>query len=225
MPGLNSETSKGGIVTDSNGDGTYALISNPEWMAIAKNIENVAANWTDGSVGSGCLLRGNVGTTLCTGGASGYDGPDPDSGSGRSDSGTASLTLDNGEEIWDFSGNVWEWVDWDMSDTLLTIATDSKAFVSSDGSTVQDWREFANLDTNISDGSEMSLESWQATDSSLDGNDGIGRYYGGRANSGGAAIRGGDSSNGTNAGAFALSLANESINASTDIGFRCVYRP
>ena len=63
----------------------YELISNPEWMAIARNVENVAANWTGGSVGSGCVKRGNVEDTLaCTGGDSAYDGPNPDFGSSRS---------------------------------------------------------------------------------------------------------------------------------------------
>jgi hypothetical protein len=43
----------------------YSLISNPEWLAIAREIENIASNWTAGSVGSGCLFRGNSGDIDC----------------------------------------------------------------------------------------------------------------------------------------------------------------
>ena len=41
--------------------------------------------------------------------------------------------------------------------------------------------------------------------------------------SGGAALRGGNWNNGTNAGAFALNLNNSSSNTNTNIGFRCVF--
>jgi hypothetical protein len=223
---LNSESSRGDIDSDTNTDGTYALISNPEWITIARNVENVAANWTDGSVGSGCLMRGNVGATnACTGGDSGYNGLGPDFGSGRSDNGTASLTLDNGEEIWDLSGNVWEWVDWDMTSTLVTVTPANKAYISSEGSQQSAWKEFVDLDTNIAGGDEMFPDSWQATDTSLQGSDGIGRYYAGNNSSGGAARRGGRWSAGTRGGAFALALHGSPSDRSSGLGFRCVYRP
>lgn len=223
---LNTESGRTNIDNDTNTDGTYALVSNPEWMTIARNVENVAANWTDGSVGSGCLLRGNVGgTNACTGGDSGYNGSDPDSGASRSDNGTASLTLDNGEEIWDFSGNVWEWVDWDSSSTLATVTPANKAYLASDGSPQSAWREFKDLDSNIAGGDEMFPDSWQATDTNLQGADGVGRYFAGTNSSGGAAFRGGNWNAGTVAGAFALILQHSSTHTLTNVGFRCVYRP
>ena len=43
--------------------------------------------------------------------------------------------------------------------------------------------------------------------------------------SGGAAYRGGNWNNSTNAGAFALNLNNSASNTNTNIGFRCVVRP
>ena len=223
---LNTESGRTNIDNDTNTDGTYALVSNPEWMTIARNVENVATNWTDGSVGSGCLLRGNVGgTNVCTGGDSGYNGSDPDSGASRSDNGTASLTLDNGEEIWDFSGNVWEWVDWDMSSTLATVTPANKAYVTSEGSPQSAWKEFRDLGSNIAGGDEMFPDSWQATDTNLQGADGIGRYFAASNSSGGAARRGGRWINGADAGAFALNLNASSSSATSFIGFRCVYRP
>jgi len=39
----------------------YHLITNWEWMAIARDIEQVPENWTGGAVGSGMIKRGNVG--------------------------------------------------------------------------------------------------------------------------------------------------------------------
>jgi hypothetical protein len=37
----------------------YRLITNKEWMTIARNAENVDVNWSGGAVGAGCLNRGN----------------------------------------------------------------------------------------------------------------------------------------------------------------------
>ena len=120
---LNSEVSNGGIDNDVNEDGTYALISNSEWMSLARNIENVPANWTSGIVGTGCLFRGNVGAELPCEGPEGPAGSEvnsgynhdrqPDYGSNRSSTEklTAKLTLSNGAEIWDLSGNLLERTD------------------------------------------------------------------------------------------------------------------
>ena len=33
-------------------------------MSLARDIEKEPANWTSGTVGTGCLFRGNVGATL-----------------------------------------------------------------------------------------------------------------------------------------------------------------
>lgn len=195
-------------------------------MTIARNVENVAVNWTSGVVGDGCLMRGNVGgTNACTGGDSGYNGPDPDYGAGRPDNGTASLTLDNGEEIWDLSGNVWEWVDWDMTIVLATVTPANKAYISSEGSPQSAWKDFTDLDTNIAEVDEMFLGSWQASDISLLGSDGIGRFYAGNNTSGGAVLRGGVWDAGQQAGAFALFLGFSSSSTYASFGFRCVYRP
>ena len=224
---INSESTRSDIDSDNSSDGTYALISNPEWITIARNIEDVDSNWTGGSVGSGCLFRGNVGGALaCSSVDSGYNAStDPDSGSGRSDGGTASLTLDNGEEIWDFSGNIWEYIDWDISSTLLSITPANKAYYSVDGSAQSAYREFLNLDVNIDGSDEMFPDSFQATDLSFQGSDGIGRYFAGVNSSGGYAQRGSAWSTGGDGGAFSLSLSGSSTSTSANSGFRCVYRP
>lgn len=113
----------------------FHLISNHEWMAIARDLENVGANWSGGRVGSGCLFRGNSSSGHTVSAISGvndcgyasaslipvdnryhyYTGiiGVPDSGHDRNP--TAKLTLSNGEQIFDFSGNQDEYVDFDMT--------------------------------------------------------------------------------------------------------------
>jgi formylglycine-generating enzyme required for sulfatase activity len=226
---LNSETGDTNINADTNSDGTYDLISNPEWMAIARNVENVAENWTGGAVGDGCLKRGNIGGTYnCTGSngsvASGYNGADPDDGSARENyNGTAELVLSNGESIFDFSGNVWEWVDWTLGGGLSTNmasgADGDKPYIDADGAPVSAWRELSALDHFTA---HSPVTAILPSDSTFNADQGMGKYYAGT--SGGAAIRGGRWNRGTNAGAFALALNHSSSYSYTNIGFRCVFR-
>lgn len=219
---LNSELNDSDRENDVNNDGTYALISNPEWMAIARNVENVDANWTNGTVGQGCLKRGNIGGAFaCTGGDSGYDGGDPDFGISRSDNGTAQLILDNGETIWDLSGNVWEWVDWTLGAPLSTNMTQvNKPYVGTDGTQVDDWRELDVIDNFTA---HVPSTAILPSDSTFNANFGMGRVFTGT--SGGAAVRGGIYAYGAYAGVFALGLSYTSTGSGGDIGFRCVYRP
>ncbi|MDD4358558.1 MAG: hypothetical protein PHY30_01945, partial [Candidatus Pacebacteria bacterium] len=61
-----------------------------EWMALARDIEQVASNWTGGAVDSGVIKKGNVGSTT-----GGYDGDNPEVGVTNN---FAKLKLSNGEE-------------------------------------------------------------------------------------------------------------------------------
>ena len=215
---LNSESSDSDIDNDTGDNGTYALISNPEWMTIARNIENVDKNWTSGTVGTGCLFRGNVaGPVPCQGVDSGYrkEFLGPDFGLERPD--LAKLTLNYGAEIWDFSGNVQEFVDWN-------VAQADKAYVLADGSPISSFKEFTALDTNTGEDDVMSPNTWQPTNPTLDSTNGIGRYIA-RGETNRVAIRGGDWGNASNAGVFALGFNSEANAVLPFIGFRCVYRP
>lgn len=96
----------------------YDLISNQEWMAIARNIEETTSNWPSGTIGVGCVKRGNIGISdSCS-----Y-GP----GSIETDGGASTKAkheLSNGEFIYHFAGNVYEWVDMGKDD-LLTLGPDT----------------------------------------------------------------------------------------------------
>ncbi len=202
----------------------YDLISNAEWMAIARNIENVGTNWTGGSVGSGCLMRGNVGgTSACTGGNSGYDGPNPDFGTSRSDNGTAQLVLSNGQVIWDFSGNMWEWVDWTLGGSLSTSMMQAdKPYVSGDAGPVDAWRELNAIDVFSSLAPTTSLLPTNPTYGDAQG---VGSYWSGISGGAGTALRGGSWNQPTIAGIFFLWVGDPNPSPFNAVGFRCVYRP
>ena len=96
----------------------YHLITNNEWMTIARNIEQVGDNWTSWTVWSGAIFRGNV-----------WIDDDPASCGSNSvldwntDWDNCIITewihdgrnkrmhiLSNGSQIWDLSWNVWHHV-------------------------------------------------------------------------------------------------------------------
>ncbi|MFP5206432.1 MAG: type II secretion system protein [Acidobacteriota bacterium] len=94
------------------------LITNNEWQTIAWNAENVASNWSGGSVGSGALYSGhndnvpaNASLPSPTDSQScvGTDGPTSCGGTGTATSQIRTLTLSNGSIIWDMAGNLWQW--------------------------------------------------------------------------------------------------------------------
>lgn len=138
------------------------LITNQEWMTIVRNAEQVEENWSGGSVGSGCLFRGNVGSND----ACGYDGANPEKGINRNPK--AKLILSNNEEIWDMAGNVWEHVMKDLNDTLVnnhpTILSDN----------TWKWSEHTASWTSYGD---LSYNEIRPSNSSWNANQGMGRIY------------------------------------------------
>ena len=220
---LNSELTNTARENDANTDGTYSLISNPEWMAIARNIENVDSNWTEDSVGVGCLKRGNYldnGSSDNCSVASGYNGDDPEFGSSRPNADTAQLTLSNGSVIWDFSGNVWEWVDWTLGDPL-SYDMDSSDMATDSLDTSSGWKNIEAVDTFTVHFPSTSLKP----ESYIETSEGIGQYYFYSAAAGGSALRGGSWDDDQKTGIYALNLSVRSNNTSPYFGFRCVYRP
>jgi hypothetical protein len=193
---LNSETLRIGIDTDQNSDGTYALTSNPEWMTMARNIESVAINWTSGIVGNGCIKQGNISQNyFCNDIQSGFNGTNFNiytvpSGLTSSTNQLAKLIFSNGEEIWDLAGNLYEWVDWRPDNVPNFVSWTTRAHQSGNYNAI----EFNNLDTNIDITDQMFPDSWSPLDGSLNGANGVGRYFGSKQDfiqPGGGAARGG----------------------------------
>lgn len=98
------------ITTATNACTGCHLITEAEWLTIAQNVLSVPSNWSSGIVGSGYIYSGhNDSAPLSTlaadpSDANGYSGETNVGGNQR-----RTLTLTNGEVIWDFAGNVLEW--------------------------------------------------------------------------------------------------------------------
>ena len=89
------------------------LITEAEWMTIAQNVLSVASNWSSGTVGIGYIYSGHNDNVPANALAASPDDNDGYYGTGNSSSSGANqkrtLTLSNGEVIWDMAGNVYEW--------------------------------------------------------------------------------------------------------------------
>ena len=216
-------------IDDSHG--TYAVISNPEWMAIARNVEQVPENWSNNSPGvhPGVMARGhsdNNPTSALVANADdalGYVGTNGNSAAQAANSGweqRRTLELSNGEIIWDFAGNVWEWVDWQVTPA-------KKAYRSTDGLPTSNFLDFKFLDRLIGENADdqMLPSTFMPVFTSLTRSNGLGGYLAGNNSSGGAVLRGGGKNGIADAGTFALYLGVSVNNAGTNFGFRCVLRP
>jgi prepilin-type N-terminal cleavage/methylation domain-containing protein len=85
------------------------LITEAEWMTIVQNVLSEHSNWSTNVVGSGYIYSGHNDNVPTNSLASAADS-DPYSGTGNvSGNQKRTLTLTNGEVIWDLAGNVWEW--------------------------------------------------------------------------------------------------------------------
>lgn len=220
------------------GSSSAHLISNAEWMTLARNAEAQAGNWTGGSVGSGYLFAGHndnaparalrasttdTGNNACayTDSAGTTEAPSGcPTNTASNTSGTAGnqkrvFTLSNGSYIWDIPGNVWEW----NSDTITEA---NQPDVS--GQSGFNWREF----TALTGYGTLSYDLVRPLSTSYDATYGVGRIY---HNSGSVAattygfLRGAYWAGPSYAGAFALVLDGAPSFRGTYFGFRCASDP
>jgi hypothetical protein len=197
----------------------FDLISNPEWMAIAHNIEANGVNWTGASVAQGALFRGHA-DAIPNNALDVTDVNNPWDGTADIPTDTfgkaqkRTFYLSNGEEIWDFSGNLWEWVDWTLSPGLTSGPT---TCVGLNQLNAVNCAALAAIDYMPGNPAGIPILNY---DSLL----GIGSLNGGN---GGGTMRGGNYTFGTSySGIFAVSFnVPPGTSGSSGIGFRCVYRP
>ena len=192
--------------------GNFTMITNRQWMTIARNAELRAVNWDSGIQGSGAMFRGN------SNGGSALDGTNSLSGIN-----TRTLTLSNSEVIWDLAGNVWQWVDlMEVGTTFNGAACGSsnglRSFFENDGVNACSFESpFAKTGA-----SDVRFE--MGPEGNFNANNGVGRIWS-QNSEGRVLLRGGDWDVDGIAGAFAALLYGEPGDSDTSVGFRCAFEP
>jgi hypothetical protein len=191
------------------------LITEAEWLTIVQNVLTVPSNWSTGTIGSGYIYSGHNDSsptnviTADTSDSNGYVNTGNTSGNQR-----RTLTLTNGEVIWDMAGNVWECT---SGQTNGTTAQQPGVVGNSYTSWIQ-WNAvttpgnlspspFPNYGTSAAIG-------WTSSN-------GIGMLLSSYAETGlPGFVRGGNLDDGSYAGVLALALYPSPSGMSSTIGFR-----
>ncbi len=212
-----------GEIMESGFAGSFKLITNPEWMTIARNVEVQDANWSSATVGTGHLSRGwtaesaddawtNSSLASSSKGSCLFNTAAETCASAGTHKYKRTFVLSTGEDIWDFAGNASEWVDWDDTAGFTQGPNDTSP------ANVEDPREVNDINGSL------TLLDIQPTDNTYTATEGVGRWFALTDPTAGHSARGGGLEWGASGGAFALSLEEDGSSA-PGIGFRCVYRP
>jgi hypothetical protein len=188
------------------------LITEAEYLTIAQNVLSVGTNWSTGIVGSGYIYSGhndNAPANALVAGTddnNGYYGETNTGGNQR-----RTLTLTNGQVIWDLSGNVYQWTQ--------GTTTGNQPGVLGGGYT---WRNYTSVTTH----GTLSPDPFPATTgvsgaSSWNSSSGIGQIYSSTDDSSLRSFaRGGYWNYGGYAGVLYLFLFYSPSGTSTQNGFR-----
>ncbi len=188
------------------------LITDAEYLTIVQNVLSVPSNWSGGVVGSGYIYSGHNDNAPANAlvpdpsDANGYAGETNTGGNQK-----RTLTLTNGQVIWDMAGNVWEW-------TSAT-TTGNQPGVLGGGF---NWRQWTALTTH----GTLSPDPFPGTtgisgSSAWTSTQGIGQLYSSADDTAARAFRrGGDWSNGSGAGVLALVLSYSPSTTNAGVGFR-----
>jgi len=189
------------------------LITEAEWMTIAQNVLSVASNWSSGTVGTGYIYSGHNDNNpanaveASTNDSDGYANTNNTSGNQK-----RTLTLSNGETIWDLAGNVWEWT--------AGTTTGGQPGITGEGAFA--WKEWTAVNTPGS----LTVPATPAStglsgSSSWNSGYGVGQLYSYVSDASlRGFIRGGNWSYGGSAGVLTLNLYNSPGSAYNYIGLR-----
>ena len=185
------------------------LITEAEWLTIAHNVLSVDSNWSGGTVGSGYIYSGhNDGSAgalaASTNDSDGYSGTGNVSPSNQ----RRTLTLTNGEVIWDIAGNVWKW-------------TSDQTSGGQPGASGFAWREWNTIAGTGSLSPNPHPSYGTPAASNWTSGHGIGVIFSNSTDIGARAfVRGGGWGYGGYAGVLAVALDNVPSHTNTFIGFR-----
>ena len=219
------------------------VMTNNEWMTVARNLETVKDNWCDKN-GTNCgAIPGTIGKILANGH---YDslpnqaliasddnfpcfGTTSDNSNlcGHPSSQKRTLTLTNGNVIWDFAGNVWHWVDFKVT---RKDQPESKTNGVIDHGWLKSDYSPGSLPSVITDNGtgNLSYDTYRPSNPNWNSTNGIGRihHYSDPNDTDTtlyAFIRGGNWRHGPDNGAFNVHMSPVGTKTNIDdVGFRCV---
>ncbi|HUC94464.1 MAG TPA: hypothetical protein VMR19_00465 [Candidatus Saccharimonadales bacterium] len=222
----------------------WHLVTNDEWMTVARNVERVEVNWCNRD-GTDCgNPPGTPGKIL----ANGHNDSNPNraltastdnkpcfgtttDGSnicGGESSQKRTLTLSNGEIVWDLAGNIWQWIDAEIA---------RKDEPQSKTGRILDyrwqWSEFAPGAgaSIISSNGTLADKDFRPSNSNWNSNQGVGRVYhfdqlDDTDTTLYTYIRAGNWRHGYDSGIFTVHLSPvASKTGIDDVGFRCATEP
>ncbi len=198
------------------------VMTNREWMTLARNVISQPDNWVSGRVGNGIMYKGSsfsssYGASATNNDSDGYFGLFP----GYNDYEKRTLLLSNGQTIWDLAGNVEEYVK--VSNSGSGVYFTLKPELSPYPYSVYLWDSLNTGSTSITPSPFPVNMSIGSIDNSSSYEQGLGLFDGILSSSfpeNGAFVRGGSYFNGFSGGLLSLRITNLDSRQRITTGFR-----
>ncbi len=193
------------------------LITEAEWMTLAANVLSVSSNWSGESVGSGFIYNGhnnnNPSSFLAASvnDADGMYGITGGTGATAAYNQRRTLTLTNGEVIWDLAGNAQEWT----QGVITGAQPGASGFSAREYPTISNWGNLPETSRPTAISGLVGVGTWNSSN-------GIGNINSSTSATGGQGyIRGGHRCGNQVVGILSLDLrASPSCSGQNTIGFR-----